>query len=183
MIGTLKVLSKKKIEKKRIHDITVANNHEFILFNGIVSHNSLYPKAVISGGTGPMYSSSAAWIIGKSQEKDNSGDLIGFNFTINIEKSRTVIERSKIPIMVTFDKGISKYSGILELALDGNFVAKPSNGWYQLVDQETGELIGNKVREKDTATEEFLGTILKNPKFDEYIKNKFKLGYSQVDLV
>lgn len=153
-----------------------------IAINHTYMEQGLYPKAIISGGTGPLYSSSAAWIIGKSQEKDSSGDLIGFNFTINIEKSRSVIEKSKIPITVTFEKGIGKYSGILELALDGQFVVKPSNGWYQLVDRETGEFIGNKVREKDTATDEFLGSVLRNPAFDEYIKKKFKLGYSQADM-
>lgn len=150
-----------------------------IAINHIYMEQGLYPKAIISGGTGAMYSSNAAWIIGKSQEKNKDGDLIGFNFTINIEKSRFVIERSKIPLTVTFEGGINKYSGILDLALEGNFVAKPTNGWYQLVDQETGELIGGKVREKDTQTDEFLGVVLNDPKFDEYIKKTFKLAYTQ----
>lgn len=150
-----------------------------IAINHIYMEQGLYPKAIISGGTGAMYSSNAAWIIGKSQEKNKDGDLIGFNFTINIEKSRFVIERSKIPLTVTFDGGINKYSGILDIALEGNFVAKPSNGWYQLVDQETGELIGGKVREKDTITDEFLGVVLKDPKFDEYVKRNYKLAYTQ----
>jgi hypothetical protein len=42
----------------------------------------------------------------------------------------------------------------MDIALEGNFVSKPSNGWYAKVDQETGE-IGDKKRFDDTQTAEF----------------------------
>src|SRR5690606_1466013 len=92
-------------------------------------------------------------------------DIAGYTFTINIEKSRRVKEKSKIPLTVMFDGGITRWSGLLDLALEGGFVVKPSMGWYQKVDPETGELIGGKYRAKETNTEEFWEDILKNQKF------------------
>lgn len=148
-----------------------------IAINHVYMEIGMYPKAIVGGGTGGVYASNAIWIISKAQEKDGT-DVVGFNFTINIEKSRTVIERSKIPLTVRFDSGIDKYSGMLDLALESGIVQKPSNGWYCIVDQDTGEL-GQKRRAADTASEDFLGKVIAMPKFQEFIKHKYRLTYSQ----
>lgn len=139
-----------------------------------------YSRSVMSGGTGGMLSSDNVWIIGKSQEKDGT-DLVGYNFNINIEKSRYVKEKSKIPILVTYDGGISKFSGILEMALEAGEVTKPSNGWYTLIDKATGEILGGKVRAKETQCEEFLGVVLKRESFKQWIRETYKL--SQVKMI
>lgn len=162
----MKVKSVKHIGKHQVYDLSVDEAEHYVLENGVVTHN-----------TGGIYASNAIWIISKSQEKDGT-DLVGFNFTINIEKSRTVVERSKIPITVKFDSGIEKYSGMLELALESGIVQKPSNGWYSIVDQDTGEL-GPKKRAADTGTDDFLGKVLQMPAFQEFIKKRYVLTYSQ----
>jgi len=138
----------------------------------------MYSKAVMSGGTGGMYSANQVFIIGKAQEKDGS-DLIGYNFTINIEKSRFVREKSKFPFLVTFNGGIQKYSGLMEIALEGGFVTKPSNGWFAKVDRSTGE-IGDKKRLADTMTAEFWDPLLMNEEFKEYVKTKFSIAYGNL---
>jgi RecA/RadA recombinase len=135
----------------------------------------LYPKQIISGGLGLIYSANQAFIIGKAQDKDGN-ELSGFNFTLNVEKSRFVREKSKFTFSVNFDKGINNWSGILDLALESGDCVKPNMGWYQLVDNETGELIGNKVRAKDTECGEFLGVIMKRRAFHEFVSKKFKLA-------
>lgn len=152
-------------------------NIPLIAINHVYKEMGLYPKDIVGGGTGGIYAANAIWIITKSQEKDGT-DLVGFNFNINIEKSRTVVEKSRIPLTVRFDSGIDKYSGMLELALESGIVQKPSNGWYSIVDQETGEL-GPKKRAADTGTDEFLGEVIKMQKFKEFVKNKYRLTYSQ----
>jgi RecA/RadA recombinase len=135
---------------------------------------ALYPKQIISGGTGLIYSANTAFIIGKSQEK--SGDeLVGWNFTLNVEKSRFLREKSKLAFTVLYDGGVDKYSGLLELALELKFCSKPKNGWYQMVDQQTGELVGKMVREAQTGTEDFLGKILLDADFKEAVRKKFAL--------
>lgn len=140
-----------------------------------MEQGAMYPKAIVSGGTGGVYSSNTIWIITKSQEKDGS-DLVGFTFTINIEKSRTVIEKSKIPLTVTFDGGINKFSGILDLAMESGHVVKPSNGWYQRVNPSTGEMIGSKVRYDATQSDEFLGAVLKDKTFAKFVQDKYQLN-------
>lgn len=147
-----------------------------IAINHIYMEQGMYPKAIVSGGTGGIYSSNTIWIITKSQEKDGA-ELIGFTFKINIEKSRTVIEKSQIPLTVTFSGGINKYSGIMDLALESGHVVKPNNGWYQLVDMETtGELIGGKVRYNDTQNEDFLGKVLVSESFKQFVQKKYQLN-------
>jgi RecA/RadA recombinase len=138
----------------------------------------LYSKSVMSGGTGGMYSANQVFIIGKAQEKEGS-DLVGYNFTINIEKSRFVREKSKFPFLVTFGGGIQKYSGLMDIALEGNFVQKPSNGWYAKVDQETGEL-GDKKRLADTDNAEYWEPLLADTKFKDYVKGKYGIAYGSL---
>lgn len=138
----------------------------------------MFSKSVMSGGTGGMYSANQVFIIGKAQEKDGT-DLVGWNFTINIEKSRFVREKSKFPFLVTFEGGIQKYSGLLDIALEGGFVTKPSNGWYAKVDRSTGE-IGEKKRMADTLTADFWNSILEDEEFKEYVKSKFAISYGSL---
>ena len=149
-----------------------------IVVNHTYKEIGLYPKDIVSGGTGVVYSADTIWILGRQQEKDGA-DLVGYNFIINVEKSRFVKEKSKIPITVSFEGGIEKYSGLLEVALEGGFVAKPSNGWYAKVNTNTGE-VGDKVRMKDTLTKEFWEDILSNQKFKDYIKKTYEVSYGTI---
>lgn len=134
----------------------------------------IYSKAVVSGGTGQTYSANNIFIISKTQEKQGD-ELVGWNFTITIDKSRFVKEKSKLTFTVLNETGISYYSGILELALESGHVAKPSNGWYQMVDKTSGELVGTKIRAAQTGTKDFLGKVLVDESFKEFIRTKYKL--------
>ena len=106
-----------------------------VVVNHTYSEIGLFPKQIVSGGTGIYYSADNIFIIGRQQEKEGT-DIVGYNFIINVEKSRFVREKSKIPVEVLFEGGISKWSGLLDVALDGGFVVKPSNGWYSIKGEE-----------------------------------------------
>jgi hypothetical protein len=129
----------------------------------------MYPKDVLSGGTGLYYSANTVWILGRQQDKDDDG-LQGYHFVINVDKSRFVKEKSKVPISVSFANGVEKYSGLLEVSLDGGFVTKPTQGWYQ----KKGDTA--KYREKDTYTKEFWKDILDSKEFKDYIRTRYTLG-------
>jgi hypothetical protein len=143
----------------------------------VVNHTymeiGMFPKAIVSGGTGIYYSADNIFIIGRQQEKQGT-EVVGYNFIINVEKSRYVREKSKIPIEVTFEGGISKWSGLLDIALESGHVTKPSNGWYQ----KTGE--EKKYRLNDTYTKEFWLPILTDPTFGEWIENRYRMGNGQM---
>lgn len=146
----------------------VAINHTY------KEQGSMYPRDVVSGGTGGIYSSNDIWIISRSQEKEGT-ELAGYTFTINIEKSRQVKEKSKIPLTVMFDGGITRYSGLLDLALEAGMVIKPSMGWFQKVDPATGEVLDGKYRAKDTNTAEFWEPLLRSKEFNDAVRHKFLL--------
>jgi RecA/RadA recombinase len=149
-----------------------------IVVNHTYKEIGMFPKDIVGGGTGSYYSADNIYIIGRQQEKDGT-EIVGYNFIINVEKSRYVKEKSKIPISVSFDGGISKYSGLLDLAIESGHVVKPTNGWYAKVDQKTGE-IGDKKRIADTSNAEFMDSILKDPKFKEFIKQKYEIAYGNI---
>ena len=142
----------------------------------------LFPKAVVSGGTGIYYSADNIWILGRRQNKKGT-EITGYDFVINVDKSRFVKEKSKIPISVSWDGGVEQWSGLLEVAMLGGFVRKPSNGWYEAMDPATGELLSEtKVREADTLKEEFWTPIFEKTDFKEFVKKHYTIGYkSQID--
>jgi len=148
----------------------------------VVNHTyktmELYAKDVVGGGTGSYYSADNIFILGRQQEKEGT-EIVGYNFIINVEKSRYVKEKSKIPVTVAYEGGLNKYSGLMDIALEGGFVQKPSNGWYAKVDQETGE-IGDKKRLADTMTAEFWDEILESDKFKEYVRKKYEIAYGSI---
>jgi RecA/RadA recombinase len=150
-----------------------------IVVNHTYKEIGLYPKDIVGGGTGSYYSADTIWILGRQQEKTGT-EITGYNFIINVEKSRFVREKSKIPVAVSFDGGIQKYSGLMDIALEGNFVSKPSNGWYSKVDQETGEVNPLRKRFDDTQNAEFWDDILASEKFKEYVRKRYEITYGNI---
>lgn len=155
------------------------NDIPLVVINHTYKTLELYSKDIVSGGTGSMYSSDTVWIIGRQQEKDGS-DLAGYNFVINVEKSRYVKEKSKIPITVKFDGGISTWTGLLEMALESGHVIKPSNGWYSRVNLETGEIEEKKFRTRDTDTENFWMPIINCKLFQDWVVNKYQVSHGNL---
>jgi hypothetical protein len=146
-----------------------------IAVNHTYKEIGLFPKNVVSGGTGIYYSANQIFIISKSQEKQGT-ELQGFKFTINIEKSRYVKEKSKLPFTVLYDTGIQKYSSLFDLALESGHLTKANQGWYNLVNMDTGEIIEPKRRLKDIeADEAFFKGLIDDKRFNDFVEKKFKL--------
>ena len=145
-----------------------------IVVNHTYMEQGMFPKAVVSGGTGIYYSADAIFIIGRQQEKEGQ-ELVGYNFIINVEKSRHVREKSRIPVEVTFDGGISKWSGLLQVAQDAGFVVKPSNGWYSRKGEE------QKFRLKDTYSKDFWLPVLADKDFREYIETNYRISSGSIN--
>ena len=149
-----------------------------IVVNHTYKEIGMFPKDIVGGGTGSYYSADNIFILGRQQEKEGT-EVIGYNFIINVEKSRYVKEKSKIPVSVSFDGGISKWSGLLDIALESGHVTKPSNGWYSKRDED-GVYEEKKYRIKETDTKEFWLPILKQKSFQEYIVNKYQIASGSI---
>lgn len=143
-----------------------------VVVNHTYKEIGMFPKDVVGGGTGSYYSADNIYIVGRQQEKEGN-EVVGYSFIVNVEKSRTVREKSKIPVTVTYEGGISKWSGLMEIALDSGHVTKPAVGWYARTNPETGEVESEKFRLKDTDTKEFWLPILKQESFRDYIEKKY----------
>jgi RecA/RadA recombinase len=146
-----------------------------VVVNHTYKEIGLYPREIVGGGTGIYYSADTIWILGRQQDKEGT-EINGYHFIINVEKSRYVKEKSKIPITVSYEGGIKKWSGLLDLSVEGGYVAKPSNGWYQLVDRVTGELVGSKMRAADIEdNKDVWKQLLSTTDFATWIKHKYSL--------
>lgn len=149
----------------------------------VVNHTymeiGMFPKAVVGGGTGSYYSADNIYIIGRQQEKTGT-ELTGYNFIINVEKSRHVREKSKIPVEVLFDGGLSKWSGLLDIAIESGHVIKPAQGWYSRVNGGTGEIEDKKWRVKDTDSKDFWMDVLTDRTFGDWVKNRYQVAHGSM---
>ena len=146
-----------------------------IVVNHTYKTMELYAKDVVGGGTGSYYAADNIFILGCQQEKEGT-EVVGYNFIINVEKSRYVREKSKIPVTVRHDGGISRWSGLLDMALESGHVIKPSNGWYSRVNKDTGEVEEQKFRAAQCDTKEFWLPILQSPSFQEWVKTTYQVA-------
>lgn len=153
-------------------------NIPLLAVNHTYKEIGLFPKDIVGGGTGIYYSADNIWILGRQQDKKGT-EIQGYHFVINVEKSRYVKEKSKIPITVSWDGGVRKYSGLLDCALAGGYVTKPANGWYATVDKDTGE-VGPKVRYDVTNDKSFWDPVFNNTDFKEFLKKQYQIGHQSL---
>ena len=138
--------------------------------------NSMYPATVVSGGSGPFLAADNIWIITRRADKNTKTNKVeGYDFCINIEKSRYTKEKSKFYISITHKGGINRYSGLFDDAVEAKFIIQ-SGSWFSNVNSETGEVEGTKFYRKDIEdNSEYWEKMLQNKKFTNYIKEKYKL--------
>jgi len=153
-------------------------NIPLLAINHTYKEIGLFPKDVVGGGTGIYYSADNIWILGRQQDKKGT-EIQGYHFVINVEKSRYVKEKSKIPITVSWDGGVRKYSGLLDCALAGGYVTKPANGWYAVVNKATGE-VGPKVRFDATNDQAFWDPVFADTDFKEFLKKQYQIGFQSL---
>ncbi|AFN39398.1 DNA repair protein [Aeromonas phage CC2] len=162
------------------------NDIPCIAVNHTYETQEMYSKTVMSGGTGPMYSADTVIILGKQQDKDGK-ELLGYNFVMNAEKSRTIKEKSKLDLQVSFQGGINTYSGLLKIAQELGFVTKPQNARYQrnYLDLETGEMYlitddEKKWTEEDSNSLEFWKPMFSHKPFMDAVSDAYKLKAVEV---
>lgn len=148
-----------------------------VAINHTYQTQELYSKMIMSGGEGGYYNSDSIFFMGRQQNKVGT-ELKGYNFIITVEKSRFIKEKSKIPICVTWDKGIDPYSGLMDLAKAGGWIVQ-SGAWYQIYDLETGELQEKKIREKDIP-DAYFEALVDSPEFNEFIMNTYMIGRKSI---
>ena len=145
-----------------------------IVINHTYQEIGLFPKEIMSGGTGIYYSANQIFFMGRQQEKDGK-EVSGYNFMIGVDKSRFVREKTRLPLSISWEGGINKWSGLLDVGIEVGWIQKPANGWFEGIDPSTGEVITDKKRRKDTDTAEFWLPMFKAG-FADAIKKRFSIS-------
>lgn len=152
-----------------------------ISINHTYQTQEMFSKAVVSGGTGGIYSADNIWIIGRRQNK-KATTLRGYDFIIRLEKSRFAREGSKIPITVLFEGGIQKWSGLFDVGKETGYINMPSRGWYEGVNPNTGEVVTEKFREDDiNNSEDFWKTMFKETDFKSFLNKLYSYDEGKAD--
>jgi RecA/RadA recombinase len=76
---------------------------------------SMFPQKEMGGGSGLKYAASSIIYLSKRKEKDGT-EVVGNIVHCKNHKSRLTKENKMVDVRLTYDKGLDKYYGLLELA-------------------------------------------------------------------
>ena len=77
---------------------------------------SMFPTKEMGGGSGLKYAASSIVYLSKKKEKDGS-EVIGNIIHCKNHKSRLTQENKMVDVRLTYNKGLDKYYGLLDLAI------------------------------------------------------------------
>jgi len=77
---------------------------------------SMFPTKEMGGGSGLKYAASTIIYLSKKKEKDGS-EVIGNIVHCKNQKSRLTIENKMVDVRLTYEKGLDRYYGLLDLAV------------------------------------------------------------------
>ena len=76
---------------------------------------SMFPQKEMGGGSGLKYAASSIIYLSKKKDKDGT-EVVGNIVHCKNHKSRLTVENKMVDVRLTYDKGLDKYYGLLELA-------------------------------------------------------------------
>ena len=134
---------------------------------------SMFPTKEMGGGSGLKYAASSIVYLSKRKEKDGT-EVVGNIIHCKNHKSRLTIENKMVDVRLSYDKGLDRYYGLLDLAEKYGIIKKVSTR-YELPDgaKAFGKQI-NKEPEK-YFTEDIMNQL------EDACKKEFKYG-NQVEV-
>ena len=162
----------KNTEPTTVYDFTVKDVHHYMLYNGVVTHNSYVPTKALSGGAGLTYVSDSIAMLSKSKVRDKDKHIIGNDVTIKMFKSRLSRENNEVDVRILYTGGLDRHHGLLDMAEAAGLVTVAA-GRYTFPGQ-TKSVTAAKIAETPETyfTSEFLQQL------DElYVKPNFSYGH------
>ena len=86
---------------------------------------SMFPQKEMGGGSGLKYAASSIVYLSKRKEKDGT-EIVGNIIHCKNYKSRLTKENKVVDVRLTYDKGLDRYYGLLDLALKHNIFKQVS---------------------------------------------------------
>lgn len=121
--GTFRVLSL-KLAKANVP--LLVTNHVYDVVGAYV------PTKEISGGSGLKYAASSICMLTKKKDKDGT-DIVGNIIKVKMHKSRFTKENKVVETKLSYDSGLDRYYGLLDLAERYNIIKKVATR-YELPD-------------------------------------------------
>ena len=157
--ATFRVLN---LKLAKINVPLIVTNHVYDVVGAYV------PTKEMSGGSGLKYTASTIVYLSKKKEKDGT-EVIGNIVKARLYKSRLTKENKDVEVKITYDKGLDRYYGLLDIAEKYNIIKKVSTR-YELPDGT--KVFGKSINDNPEKywTKELLDMI------DEVCKKEFLYG-------
>ena len=164
--GTFRVLT---LKLGKVGIPMIVTNHTYDVIG------SMFPQKEMGGGSGLKYAASSIVYLSKKKEKDGT-EVIGNIIHCKNHKSRLTVENKMVDVRLTYDKGLDRYYGLLDLALKYG-IFKQTSTRIELPDGKTqfGKTINNNPETY------FTPDIL--DQLNECCKKEFKYGSEEIQEV
>ena len=132
---------------------------------------SMFPQKEMGGGSGLKYAASSIIYLSKRKEKDGT-EIIGNIIHCKNYKSRLTKENKVVDVRLTYDKGLDRYYGLLDLAEKYDIIKKVSTR-YEMPDGT--KLFGKNINEDPAKyfTADIMGRL------EVAAKKEFEYGESE----
>ena len=132
------------------------------------SMGSMFPTKEMGGGSGLKYAASSIIFLSKKKDKDGT-EVVGNIVHCKNHKSRLTIENKMVDVKLSYETGLDKYYGLLELAIKHNIFKQVSTR-IELPDGTTqfGKSINNNPEKY------FTEDVMK--RIDEAAEKEYKYG-------
>ena len=139
-----------------------------VVTNHTYDSMGLFSTKEMGGGSGLKYAASSIVFLSKKKEKDGT-EVIGNIVHCKNHKSRLTMENKMVDVRLTYDKGLDKYYGLLDLAIKYD-IFKSVSTRIELPDgsKTFGKTINNEPEKY------FTEDIMKQ--LDEAAQKEFKYG-------
>lgn len=97
-----------------------------LVTNHVYQTMGMFPTKEMGGGSGLKYSANNIIALSKSKNKDSDGNVTGIFIRCKNLKSRLTRENTEASVMLSYDKGLDRYYGLVDLALDHGIFKKMS---------------------------------------------------------
>ena len=129
---------------------------------------SYVPMKEMSGGSGLKYAASTIAFLSKKKERDGT-EVIGNIVKVKMQKSRLSRENKEIEVLLTYDKGLDRYYGMVDLGINAGVFKKAGN---RILIPDQTKLYAKTIY--DNPQKYFTSDIME--KIEEYVKREYTYG-------
>ena len=134
---------------------------------------SYVPMKEMSGGSGLKYSASTIAFLTKKKERDGT-DVVGNIIKVKMQKSRLSKENKEVECLLTYDKGLDRYYGLIDIGVDA--------GLFRMVSNRVELPDGKKIYAKKIyADPKEYFTVELMQKIEDYCGKEFQYGVAEDD--